>query len=256
LARLFRGDAEAATNGTETTSHGLGNLRQLRLEDVAVPRADIIGVPVTSKFEDLIKVFKETALSRLPVYDETLDNPLGMIHLKDIALKYGFNGKPSRPSIKRNLRPVLFAPPSMPIGVLLQKMQSERTHMALMIDEYGGVDGLVTIEDLLEQVVGEIVDEHDAEEDQAWIEEKPGVYLVQARAGLTEFEAALGVSLSEEVDAEDIDTLGGLVFMMLGRVPARGEMIPHSAGFEFEVVDADPRRVKRLRVCRPDTKTA
>ncbi|NNK66851.1 MAG: CBS domain-containing protein, partial [Rhodobacteraceae bacterium] len=146
------------------------------------------------------------------------------------------------------LRPLLFAPPSMPIGVLLQKMQSDRTHMALVIDEYGGVDGLVTIEDLIEQVIGEIEDEHDIAEGRFWTEEKPGCYLAQARTPVDEFQAEIGRRLVDEDDEEEIDTLGGLVFMLAGRVPARGEVIHHPDGPDFEVVDADPRRIKRLRV--------
>jgi magnesium and cobalt transporter len=122
--------------------------------------------------------------------------------------------------------------------------------MALVIDEYGGVDGLVTIEDLVEQVVGEIADEHDVEEDAFWVEEKPGVFMCQARTPLDEFEQAIGVDLASNIDDEDIETLGGLVFMLIGRVPVRGEVIKHPDGFEFEVVDADPRRIKKLRVCR------
>ncbi len=136
----------------------------------------------------------------------------------------------------------------MPIGVLLQKMQSERIHMALVIDEYGGVDGLLTIEDLIEQVVGEIEDEHDQEEGSFWKVEKPGCYMVLAKAPLEEFEAELGRSLTDGVDDEEIDTLGGLVFVLAGRVPARGEVVRHPRGVEFEVIDADPRRIKRLRV--------
>ena len=139
----------------------------------------------------------------------------------------------------------------MPIGVLLQKMQSERIHMALVIDEYGGVDGLVTIEDLIETVIGEIEDEHDTSEDGLWVLEKPGQYLAQARAPLGEFEAEIGLKLADEAEDEEVDTLGGLLFMWLGRVPARGEVIPHESGAEFEVVDADPRRIKRLRVRLP-----
>ncbi|MCP5076086.1 MAG: HlyC/CorC family transporter [Rhodobacteraceae bacterium] len=228
----------------------LSNLYTLRVEDVAVPRADITSVSVDADLPELIKIFKDSSYSRLPVYSDALDNPLGLVHLKDVALKYGFNGTKAKFSMKRMLRPLLFAPPSMTIGVLLQKMQADRTHMALVIDEYGGVDGLLTIEDLVEQVVGEIVDEHDTKEDDQWIEEKPGVFLVQARAPLEEFEEVLGTRLLNDEDDEETDTLGGVVFMLIGRVPAKGEIIPHPSGFEFEIVDADPRRIKRLRVCR------
>ena len=255
LSRLFSRNRPAAQAGSEhlnfeIPSGGLSNLRALRVDDVAIPRTDIVAVPINAKFDAVVESFKDSQLTRLPVYDDVLDSPLGMIHLKDLALKYGFNGKPKRFSLKRLLRPVLFAPPSMPIGVLLQKMQSEATHMALSIDEYGGVDGLLTIEDLIEQVVGEIVDEHDAVEEAAWFEEKPGVFLVQARANLSEFETMLGVDFATDTEDEDIDTLGGLVFMLIGRVPSRGEVISHPSGYEFQVVDADARRVNRLRVCK------
>ncbi|MBC7132241.1 MAG: CBS domain-containing protein [Roseovarius sp.] len=229
---------------------GIGNLRDMAVEDVAIPTAEIVAVPVDIAMEDLVQVFRESGMTRLPVYEGTLDTPLGMIHLKDFALRHGFNGTDERFELRKMLRPLLFVPPSMPIGVLLQKMQAERRHMALVIDEYGGVDGLVTIEDLIEQVVGQIEDEHDTEEDAFWTEEAPGCYLALARTPLALFEAETGLSLTEaeEVDEEEIDTLGGLVFMLLGRVPARGEVIEHPAGPTIEVVEADPRRIKRVRV--------
>ena len=228
----------------------LGNLNSMRLEDAAIPRADITAVAQGISLEALVDVFKESGYSRLPVFSDQLDNPVGFIHLKDLALKYGFNGTNSKFSMKRMMRPLLYAPPSMTIGVLLQKMQADHIHMALVIDEYGGVDGLLTIEDLVETVLGEIVDEHDTEEDAMWVEEKPGVFLAQSRASLTEFEAAFGMGSLADTDDEEVDTLGGLVFMLTGRVPAKGEIIPHPSGIEFEIVDADPRRIKRLRVTR------
>ncbi|MGY3437887.1 MULTISPECIES: hemolysin family protein [unclassified Marinovum] len=231
-------------------THGMINLRRLTVEDVAVPKADITAVPATITRDDLVDVFRDSGLSRLPVFNGTLDTPVGMIHLKDFALKHGFNGKGGRFSLKALLRPLLYVPPSMPIGILLTKMQAERRHMALVIDEYGGVDGLATIEDLIEQVIGEIEDEHDLDEDKFWTLEKAGTYLALAKTPLDEFQAAIGMDLTatDEVDAEEIDTLGGLVFVLAGHVPARGEMVPHPEGPEFEVVDADPRRIKRLRV--------
>jgi magnesium and cobalt transporter len=230
------------------------NLRRMRVEDVAIPTAEIVSVSSTIAKDELAQVFRDSGLSRIPVYEGTLDNPLGFVHLKDFALTHGFNGGSTRFDLVSMLRTLLFVPPSMPIGVLLTKMQTERRHMALVIDEYGGVDGLLTIEDLIEQVVGEIADEHDADEDQLWIQEKPGCYVVQARAPLEDFEAEIGRSLTshEDVDEEEIDTLGGLVFMLSGRVPARGEVVLHPEGPEFEVVEADPRRIKRLRVMLPD----
>ena len=240
-------------NPNTTGVPGLGNLRTLRVDDVSVPKADIVSVPSSIGKNELVQVFRESGLTRLPVYEGTLDSPIGMAHLKDFALKHGFNGGNGRFSLKNMLRPLLFVPPSMSIGVLLQNMQAERRHMALVIDEYGGVDGLVTIEDLIEQVVGQIEDEHDIEDDQNWVQEKPGCYLTLAKTPLEDFEAEIGLSLTEadEVDEEEIDTLGGLVFMLLGRVPVRGELVEHPSGVEIEVVEADPRRIKRLRVRLP-----
>jgi magnesium and cobalt transporter len=233
---------------------GLGNLRRMRVEDVATPKVEIVAVPVTATLDELVRSFRESGFSRLPVFKGTLDSPLGLIHLKDLALQQAFTDPKPRFNLRKMLRPLLFAPPSMPLGVLLQKMQSERTHMALVIDEYGGVDGLVTIEDLIETVIGAIEDEHDTSEADLWVQEKPGQYLVQARAPLEEFEAEIGLKLAEDDELEEVDTLGGLVFMWLGRVPARGEVIPHASGAEFEIVDADPRRIKRVRVRLPQAK--
>lgn len=235
---------------TQNQTHGLINLRRKRVEDVMVPSAEIIAVPVTIERSELVNVFREAGKTRLPVFDGTLDTPLGFVNLKDFALVHGFNGDTDSFDLRGVTRDLLFVPPSMPLGVLLQKMQSDRIHIALVIDEYGGTDGLVTIEDLLEQVVGEIEDEHDTDEAALWVTEKPGVYMAEARAPLEEFEAEIGQTLTEhdEIDEEEIDTLGGLVFMLAGHVPARGEVICHPEGPEFEVVEADPRRIKRLRV--------
>jgi magnesium and cobalt transporter len=231
---------------------GIGNLRRLRVDDVAIPKVEIAAVPIDIGKDELVEVFRNQGFSRMPVYKGTLDHPQGLVLLKDLALQHGF-GTGGRFSLRKLLRPMLYAPPSMPIGVLLQKMQRERVHMALVIDEYGGVDGLVTIEDLIETVIGEIEDEHDEAEGALWAEERPGVYLVQSRAPLGEFEAEIGLSLRNGDEDEDIDTVGGLVFLRTGRVPARGEIVPHESGAAFEVIDADPRRIKRLRVRLPGT---
>ena len=233
---------------------GLANLRKLRLDDVSIPKAEIIAVPVTISLSDLVSKFRDSGFSRLPVFKGTLDSPLGIIHLKDLALQQAFSEPKPRFSLRKLLRPLLYAPPSMPIGVLLQKMQAERIHMALVIDEYGGVDGLVTLEDLIETVLGEIEDEHDTSEAGLWVQEKPGQYLAQARAPLEEFEAEIGVQLCDEEEGEEIETLGGLVYMLTGKIPARGEVVAHESGAEFEVVDADPRRIKRLRVRLPQAR--
>ncbi|WP_300013080.1 hemolysin family protein [uncultured Roseobacter sp.] len=236
-------------------THGMMNLRRMRVEDVSVPKADITAIPTTATLDEVVAIFKDSGLTRLPAFEGTLDTPIGLLHLKDLALTHGFNGDSHDFDLRAMLRPLLFVPPSMTIGVLLTKMQAERRHMALVIDEYGGVDGLVTIEDLIEQVIGEIEDEHDVDEGLYWTKEKPGCYLALAKTPLEDFEAEIGQSLTDhdEVDEEEIDTLGGLVFMLSGRVPARGEVVIHPDGPEFEVIDADPRRIKRLRV-RADTR--
>ncbi|MEM7440963.1 MAG: CBS domain-containing protein [Pseudomonadota bacterium] len=257
LTRLFAAAKPAEETQTQMNGHlptgDLRNLISLRVEDVAVPRADITAVAMDADLKEVVAVFKDSGFSRLPVYQENLDNPVGFIHLKDLALKYGFNGSKAKFSMKRSLRPLLYAPPSMTIGVLLQKMQADRVHMALVIDEYGGVDGLLTIEDLVETVVGEITDEHDTEEDALFTEEKPGVFVAQARANLAEFEAALDMGKLTGESDEETDTLGGLLFMLLGRVPAKGEVVRHPSGAEFHILDADPRRIKRMRIIRsPD----
>ena len=228
---------------------GLQALRRMRVEDVAIPKAEIEAVPADIDLATLVERFRRSANTRLPVFEGTLDTPIGMVHLKDIALAYGFEGgEGAEPfDLRCNVRPLLYAPPSMPIGVLLAKMQADRTHMALVIDEYGGVDGLLTLEDLIEQVIGEIEDEHDIAEGRFWTEEKAGVYLAQSRTPLGEFEQEIGRGLVPEGAEEEPDTLGGLVFVLTGRVPARGEVIPLPTGGEIEVVDADPRRIKRLR---------
>ncbi|WP_424984484.1 hemolysin family protein [Microbulbifer sp. S227A] len=241
-------------NGKAVETRGMINLRRMRVEDVAIPTAEIVAVPNSISKDELVQQFRESGMTRIPVYEGTLDTPLGFVHLKDFALSHGFNGETAEFDLGSMLRPLLFVPPSMPIGVLLTKMQTERRHMALVIDEYGGVDGLLTIEDLIEQVVGEIEDEHDTDEDRPWVKEKPGCYVALAKTPLAEFEAEIGQSLTDhhEVDEEEIDTLGGLVFMLSGRVPGRGEVVPHPEGPEFEVIDADPRRIKRLRVRLPE----
>ena len=229
---------------------GLSNLRRLRVDDVSIPKADIAAVAIDTDKDALVAAFRDSGFSRLPVYKGTLDHPQGLVLLKDLALQFGF-GTGGRFNLKKLLRPVLYAPPSMPAAVLLQKMQRDRVHMALVIDEYGGVDGLVTIEDLIETVIGEIEDEHDEDEGALWKKEKEGVYIAQSTAPLDEFEAAIGMTLRSGEDDDDIDTVGGLVFLRVGRVPARGEIVPHESGVEFEVIDADPRRIKRLRVRMP-----
>lgn len=248
LSGLDSNKGQTSQNESSLTDEGISKLKTLRVEDVAIPRADIVSVSSELNSDVLIKEFRESGYSRLPVFEDTLDNPIGMVHLKDLALKYIFDDKSEAFNFVELVRPVLFVPPSMRLDVLLQKMQTERTHMALVVDEYGGVDGLATIEDLVEQLVGNISDEHDTDDDATWVEVNPGVYICQSRASLEEFEKVLGVDLASDTDDDEIDTLGGLVFMMTGRVPVRGEVISHPSGYDFEVIEADPRKIKKLRV--------
>ena len=265
LARLFRlGGAESAADAPAPLGQqgremllNVRRLVELRVIDIMIPRADIAAVDVDSDFAELVEAFRRTRHTRLPVYRDTLDDPLGFVHLKDVALGEGFGlgggtaagGAPVNGfSLRALLRPMLYVPPSMPVDALLRKMQGGRTHMALVIDEYGGVDGIVTIEDVLEQIVGDIEDEHETADSHSFRREGPGVYIASARVELPEFEAEAGVDLLADDLDEDVDTLGGLVFMLADRIPERGEVIAHPDGHEFEVLEADPRRIKRLRV--------
>jgi CBS domain containing-hemolysin-like protein len=215
-----------------------------------VPRADIIAVEEETPLPDLVRIFRDAQHSRLPVYRDTLDHPVGMVHIKDLiglAVPEA-EGAPHVKSIADIRRDVLFVPPSMPVVDLLVKMQTTHVHLALVIDEYGGTDGLVSIEDLVEQIVGDIEDEHDIDERALISQRKDGEFDASARADLEEVEKAVGIALVDEEEAEEIDTLAGLVFSLVGRVPQRGEIVKHPAGVEFEVLDADPRRLKRLRI--------
>lgn len=263
LSRIFRGGEDSPTEPADNPEQregasadagaremlvNLRNMRDMRVEDVYVPKADIAAVADDSSLEQLVEAFRTSGMTRLPVFTDTLDSPVGFIHLKDLALNFGF-GKTDAPfKIESLIRTLLFVPPSMRIGVLLQKMQGSRIHLALVIDEYGGVEGLVSIEDLLEQIVGDIADEHDDHESALWIEERPGVFLAYARANLEEFEQIAKVDLLPDDLDEEVDTLGGLVFRLAGRVPGRGEVVVHPDGHEIEVIDADPRKVKRMRL--------
>lgn len=223
----------------------------LRVEDVMVPRADVVAVEQDESLEEILHTLAEAGHSRVPVYRESLDDPVGMFHIKDllpIVLKQLSGAQSVDSWLSRERRPVLFVPPSMAVLDLFLKMQATRIHMALVIDEYGGTDGLVTIEDLVEEIVGEIEDEHDIEEGPLLTEIAKGHYLADARTPIEEVTQTLGkVLMLEDID-EDTDTLGGLVFDMIGRVPQRGELIEHPAGFEFEIADADARRIKKIRI--------
>jgi CBS domain containing-hemolysin-like protein len=242
------------------------NLHRLRVDDVMVPRADVVAVPAEATLGQLLGLFRTAAHSRLPVYGETLDDPKGMVHIRDFldflsarAQDETAEGLESAApdlgkvdlavtlSAAKIWRPVLFVPPSMPAMDLLVRMQATRTHMALVIDEYGGTDGLVSIEDLIEMVVGDIEDEHDVD-DARMIVRADETWIVDARASLEEVAEATGAPLAAGDLAEEVDTIGGLVVTLAGRVPSRGELIAGPAELEFEVLDADPRRVKRVRI--------
>lgn len=222
---------------------------RLRVDDVMVPRADIIALDEGTDFHEAMIVFRDAAHSRLPVYRGTLDDPVGMVHIKDMMGALASAGEGEEPhSLARLRREVLCVPPSMPLADLLVRMQTTRIHMALVIDEYGGTDGLLTIEDLVEEIVGDIEDEHDVDTSPRLIRVPDGTFLADARIEIPEFEATTGLDLTAGDWEEDVDTLGGLVFSLLGRVPQRGEVVRHPAGLELHVIDADPRRVKRLRI--------
>ncbi|MEQ1614349.1 MAG: hemolysin family protein [Hyphomicrobiaceae bacterium] len=238
----------------------------LRVEDVMVPRADIIAADESEPLGEVLRIFQDAGVSRIPVFQETLDDPRGMIHVKDLLksmigdmARNGDGAEPPPPDLSKVdlakpisttkiRRPVLYVPPSMPAMNLLIRMQSTRIHMALVVDEYGGTDGLVTIEDLVEQIVGDIEDEHDELEDAHIYQDTKHGLVASARTPVKELDEHLGVKLLTPDEEEAIDTLGGLVFALVGRVPARGEIILHASGIEFEVLDADPRRVKRLKI--------
>lgn len=238
----------------------------LTVEDVMVPRADIVAVDDSVNIEELMRVFRDAEHSRLPVYRETLDDPRGMIHIRDLMSwiteqanvddKLGLG----RVDLKRSVgairiaRELIYVPASMSVLDLLLKMQSSQLHLALVVDEYGGTDGLVSIEDLVEEIVGEIADEHDVE-DEPLIHLDPRLGLIcDARTPVEDLEKHLKIDLVSDEQEEDIDTLGGVVFSISGRIPARGELVAHPSGIEFEVLDADPRRIKKLRVHVPKDK--
>lgn len=251
----------------------------LRVEDVMVPRADIVSVDENITIGELLPIFSIAGHSRLPVYRDTLDDPLGMLHIKDLVewmVKAGAAKKPARASAGKSgstkakkdacgidlahidlkltladaniTRTVLYVPPSMSASDLLVKMQTSRIHMAVVVDEYGGTDGLVSIEDLVEEIVGEIADEHDTDEGPMIEPESDEVYIADARTPIEDLEKLIGMSLVPDEQDEDADTLGGLVFSLVGRVPVRGELIRHEGGVEFEILEADARRIRKLRV--------
>ena len=217
-----------------------------RVEDCMVPRADIVGLELDTDVKDILKIFSESNHSRIPVYRETLDNPIGMLHMKDLISVFSDKNFDDI-DIEKFLREILFVPPSMKSRDLLISMQTSRIHMALVIDEYGGTDGLVTIEDLIEEIIGEIEDEL-FEEDLDRIKIYDHYIDTSARTSIEEINDITGYSLYTEDTDEEINTIGGLVFILAGRVPQRGELINHPLGFEIEITDADSRRIKTVRL--------
>jgi magnesium and cobalt transporter len=233
------------TAGERILLRNIIRLRDLSALDVMVPRADIIAVAEGIGFDELLGELNTHGHSRLPVYRESLDDVIGFIHIKDlIAARAG--GRPF--DLKAILRQVLFVAPSMRVLDLLLQMRLSRQHLALVIDEFGGTDGLITIEDLVEQIVGEIEDEHDVAEGPKLLPRPDGTLIADGRATIDEFEERAGPVLTAEEREADIDTLGGLVVHLAGRVPSRGELVTHPSGITFEVIDADPRRIRRLRL--------
>ena len=221
-------------------------LRGRTADDVMVPRADIVAAPANITLDGLVNLLVEEGHSRLPVYRETLDDVIGLVHMKDVLVHLA--RRDGVFDITKMVREVLFVAPSGRLLDLLLEMRLKRVHMALVVDEFGGIDGLLTIEDVVEEIVGEIEDEHDVEEQPKVVQRPDGTVLADARATIEEFEERVGPVLSEAEREEDIDTLGGLVFSLAGRIPKRGEVVKHPSGLAFEIVDADSRRIKRLKV--------
>jgi CBS domain containing-hemolysin-like protein len=254
--------------------HNILGLRERRIADVMVPRADIIGVQREISLGELMKVFESAGHSRLVVYEETLDDAAGMVHIRDLvafmtmraAAGAKANTRRKKPfpagldlkavdlsmplSAASIIREILYGPPSMPVLDLLAKMQATRIHLALVVDEYGGADGVVSIEDIVEQIVGEIADEHDDDYAPGIIRQADGSFLADARASLEHVTAIVGPEFDVGEVANEVDTLAGYVMTRIGRVPVRGELVPGPGPFELEILDADPRRLKRLRIYR------
>ncbi len=272
LSEALAGEGEAGDAFSPEERAMLQNilrLRELRVDDVMVPRAEIHAVEINTSLGEVLQMFEETGHSRLPVYDDTLDDPRGMVLIKDLLLYMtAQSGRGARKKIKgykeldlsrielstplqklKVMRKVLFVPPSMLASDLMARMQATRTQMALVIDEYGGTDGLVSLEDIVEEVVGEIEDEHDDEDgDENIVDHGGGIWEVDARVELDKLTESIGNGFDPGDVADDMDTLGGLVFALAGHIPVRGEVVTGLPGYEFRVLDADPRRIRRVQV--------
>ena len=227
-------------------------MRGTTADDVMIPRADIVAMPVDVTLDGALEQIRREGHSRLPVFREQLDEIVGMVHIKDV---FGYIGRPEAFQLESLVRSPLLVAPQVPVLDLLLQMRQARIHLALVVDEYGGIDGLVTIEDLVETITGDIADEHD-EEDKPLVTERPdGTLDLDARLPVDAFETRFGAVLTEDERSADIDTVGGLIFSLAGRVPSRGEVVTHPSGMEFRVLDADPRRIRRLRARLPAVAT-
>lgn len=244
--------AEAAPQAMRTR---LAEFQQLRVYDVMVPRADMKAVEAGTEFPELLKFFAEVTHSRLPVFRETLDDPIGFVHIKDVVSELAKDGTPPKRPLERLHREVLYVPPSMKLTDLLVKMQATRIHLALVVDEYGGTDGLLTLEDLVEVIVGDIEDEHDDDEPM-FLRRSARVWEVDGRMEVDEFSEESGVDLGLADSDAEIDTLGGIAVALAGKVPVRGEILRHPSGAELEIMEADTRRIRRLKLRLPEPPTS
>ncbi len=246
------GEADGQTPDLDRQERALiANVLRLRgatADDVMVPRADIVAMPVDLTWEQAVELIRREGHSRMPVYREQLDDVVGMVHIKDV---FAWDGTPDAFRLETVLRRPLMVAPQIPVLDLLLQMRVARVHLALVVDEYGGIDGLLTIEDLVETIVGDIADEHDEQDSPMVTERADGTLDLDARMKVEDFEARLGKILTEEEREADVDTIGGLIFTIAGRVPARGEVISHVSGAEFRVLDSDARRIRRLRAKLP-----
>jgi len=250
---MIEEEPPAASPGDDLSTHErvlIGNVLRVHdrtAADVMVPRIDIVALDIETPFADVVKSMVEQEHSRVPVYRETPDDVIGFVHVKDILAPVAERRETRLAPL---LRKVLFVAPSLPILDLLVQMRQARTHIAMVVDEFGGIDGLVTIEDLIEEIVGEIEDEHDVAGGPSLVERADGTLIADARTPIEALEGKEGIRLRPPGEQEEVDTLGGLVSVLAGRVPRRGEVIVHPSGIEFEVLEGDPRRIARLRVRR------
>ena len=242
---------EKIDDGTKNIFKNVINLHNKCIEDVMIPRADIDAVSIETTLNDLVNFIDKTKHSRIPVFENNLDKVLGMIHLRDLFEKIHQRNtkKKSTKIAKKMIRKILFSSPSMKVIDLLLKMRSEQIHMAIVIDEFGGTNGIVTIEDLVEEIVGEIKDEHDFEEVDEIKKISKKSFEISARISLEEFEKRLNVKLNID-ERDEIDTLGGFIFFLLGRIPGRGEVVSYKKNIEFTIIEADTRRIKRILVTK------